>query len=256
MQTRSSAWLVGVSALLVSCSHTAPQSAAYAVVASFPLTKDSDQVEGRLELLEDARIQPTMREAIAEAYGGDPCADHPAPSLQSFCATPNHGPLKPAALRLVDARGRVVARDTAVRPLASLAAIRLYGRPRRTYLFTVDLSAGFGSYSGPYTRLSEPDSIGFGWVTADSGGVPGDTIGLSSTLKTAWRAEPREDGRGQDLLMVMCRPDFSAPGSAQNAFLVTFRRYTFDGRRWLLLQRQEHGCYESDDDFPPQAEFP
>jgi hypothetical protein len=148
-----------------------------------------------------------------------------------------------------------VATVTAERPLADLAVVRLYGSERRTYLFTVDLSAGVGSYSGPFTRLAEPDSQGFGWLLADSARM-GDTITLVSTLKTAWRVMPRADGRGQDLLMVLCRPDMSAPDSLKPRFLLTFKRYTFDGQRWGLRQRQQPGCYESDEPFPAAANFP
>lgn len=120
----------------------------------------------------------------------------------------------------------------------------------------MDLSAGLGSYSGPYARLAEPDVRGFGWLTADSAGVAEDTITLVSTLKTAWRTAPRTDGRGQDLLMILCRPDFSAPDTVPARFVLTFKRFTFSGQRWELRQRQTPGCYESDEPFPPANRFP
>jgi hypothetical protein len=232
----------------------------YAVHVDYPLTHGPDRVAGRLELLEDARIRPAMRTAIADAVGGDPCADSPPPALQSLCGTagrPAH--LQPALLRLLDDRGHVVAERTAERPLAELTDARLYGTERRTFLFTVDLSAGIGSYSGPYTRLAEPDARGFAWLTADGAGgadFANDTITLVATLKTAWRRAPRADGRGEDLLMVMCRPDLAAADSATDAFLLTFERYSFDGGRWVLRKRQERGCYESDEDFPAVTRFP
>lgn len=95
--------------------------------------------------------------------------------------------------------------------MADLGVARLYGSARRTYLVTVDLSSGAGSYSGPYTRLAEPAGGSFGWVTAvDSLGARADTITLVQTLETVWRAVPRTDGRGQELLMVRCRPELEA----------------------------------------------
>jgi hypothetical protein len=211
---------------------------------------------GRLELLEDARIRPEMRSAIGEAYGGDPCADKPSSVLRRLCSAPSHAALRPAILRLLDGQGRVVSADTAERPLGDLAAVRLYGSMRRAYLFTVDLSAGIGSYSGPYTRLADPDSGGFGWLVADSAGVANDTITLVSTLKTAWRAVARADGRGQDLLMVLCRPDLAGPDTGDVRFTLTYERFTFDGRRWTLRRRQREGCYESGEPFPADSLFP
>ncbi len=203
--------------LLASCvADTQPSG--YTARLSLPLMLGPDRIAGRLELLEDERIRPAMRTAIAEAYGGDPCEDRPPAVLQALCRTAEKLPLRPALLRLRNAHGDVMATRIAERPLADLAAIRLYGSDRHTYLFTVDMSAGAGSYSGPYTRLAEPDALGFGWLLADSANAATDTITLVSTLKTAWRAAPRSDGRGQDLLMVLCRPDFSVPDSLGAAF--------------------------------------
>lgn len=224
----------------------------YAARTSYSLTPGPDHMAGRIELLEDARIRPAMQKAITEAYGGDPCENGSDTVLKSLC-TPGHAALRPAVLRLLDARGRVLATQVAERPLANLAVATLYGSPRRSYMFTVDLSAEMGSYSGPYTRLAEPDGRSFGWLVADSAGVA-DTITLVSTLKTDWRAVARPDGRGDDLLMVRCRPDLSVRDSA--AFVLTFQRFTFDGQRWMLYSRQEPGCYESDEPFPARSKFP
>jgi hypothetical protein len=242
--------------VLVTGCAVASASDGYAVRLSLPLAPGPDRIRGRLELLEDERIRPEMRTAIAESFGGDPCAEHPPAVLQPLCGAARRRPLRPALLRLRNARGDVTATRTAERPLAELSAQLLYATQRRTYMFTVDLSAGIGSYSGPVVRLAEPDSLGFGWLLADSAGVATDTITLVSTLKTAWRAVSRADGRGEDLLMVLCRPDFSPADSSTARFLLTFKRYTFDGQHWLLRQRQQPGCYESDQPFPAVSNFP
>lgn len=245
-----------VCVVLSACASGASLPNGYVARVSLPLAPGPDRMRGRLELLEDARIRPAMRPAISEAFGGDPCAEGPEAVLRSLCDGSGHSPLRPALLRLLDARGRIVTTYTAERPLADLSVTRLYGSERRTYVFTVDLSAGVGSYSGPYTRFAEPEAGSFGWLTADGAGVATDTITLVSTLKTAWRATPRVDGRGEDLLMVMCRPDLAAPDSSTDGFILTFRRYTFDGRHWLVRQREVRGCYESDEAFPAAARFP
>lgn len=238
---------------------TAPEG--YAVRAAYTLVPGPDRMSGRIDLLEDARIQPSMRTAISEAWGGDPCVDNPVPVLAPLCDVSHRTALRPALLRLLDATGRVVASDTLERPLADLGVANLYGSARSSYKLTVDLTAGIGTYSGPYTRFAEPDSDAFGWVMdVDTFGRAPDTLTLVSTPKTAWRAVPRADGRGLDFLMVLCRPDFEAPDSAADSlrFLLTFERFTFDGRRWERRRRQEHGCWESRDssDFPARTRFP
>lgn len=121
-------------------------------------------------------------------------------------------------------------------------------------MYTIDLSAGAGSYSGPYTRFAEPTGDGFGWLMADSAGVL-DTLTMVSTLKTAWEAVRHRSDPNAELLMVRCRPNLSVPADSV-AFTLTFERFTFDGMRWRLRARSEPGCYESDEPFPPESKFP
>ena len=233
----------------------------YAARARFKLAPEADATSGRLELLEDARIRPEMREAIREAWGGDPCAELHDAVLEPLCAATRDAPLRPALLRLLDADGRVVATRAAERPLADLEATAWRGPARRVYVFTVDQSTGAGSYSGPVALVAEPDARGFGWaVASDATGSAADTLALVTTLKSAWRAVPRADGRGAELLVVRCRPDFTpAAASPQGGgFVLTFERFAHDGTRWVRHRRQEPGCWEDDGDasFPARARFP
>lgn len=229
----------------------------YAVRQSYVLTPPRDHMRGRIELLEDARMRPEMREAITGAYGSDPCANRPPSVLAALCSDPHRAPLRPAVLRLVDAGGHVVAARTLERPVAELGGAGLYGnngRDRRSYTLTVDLSAGAGSYSGPYTRFVDPDEHGFNWLLVDSAGVA-DTLTMVSTLKTRWAILRDQTDPYAQFLMVRCRPDINAPVHSV-AFLTTFERITFDGTHWRLHARSEPGCYESDEPFPPRSKFP
>ena len=252
--------VVTVASLLAASSLSA-QPSGYATRTRFELSLGPDRVHGRLELLEDARITPSMRQAIAESYGMDPCASTPlATALEPLCRRGTRLPLRPALLRLLDASGRVLATRQGERPLGELTVARLYGSSRRTYLFTVDLNAGGGSYSGPLTRLAEPSGHTFGWVMAADSAGAADTLTLVSTLKSGWRAVPSASGRGEDLLQVRCRPDLSAPAASSQPvhFVVTFERYTFDGQQWQRRRRQEPGCWEAEDStsFPARGRFP
>ena len=226
----------------------------YALRKSYELTPPRDHMTGRIELLEDVRIRPEMRKAITEAYGGDPCAAHPPSVLGALCGDPHHAPLRPAMLRLIDADGRVIATRLLDRPLAFLGGANLYEDRRSSYAVTVDLSAGAGSYSGPYTRFAEPDRRGFNWILVHSAGIT-DTLTMVSTLKTRWEILRDQTDSHAQFLVVRCRPAADAPAGSV-AFTVTYERVMFDGARWHLLARSEPGCYESDEPFPPRSKFP
>jgi hypothetical protein len=249
----------GLALLLVAaaCSPR-PVQPAYAVQTAFAVTRGRDGVDGRVELLQDARIRPAMHEAIREAYGDDPCSADPPPVLRDLCPPRGRRPLLPARLRLVDASGRVVESRAFERPLAELSVAHLYADARPTYLATVDLSAGFGSYSGPLTRPVEVRDGRLRWLTAlDARTQRDDSLFLVLTLKTGWRLIPRAAG-GRDILQAACRPDFDAPSSAsvEQRFIITFEHYTFDGRRWVKRSRSERGFWEYEDTFPSRDRFP
>lgn len=215
-----------------------------------------------VQLLEDARIQPSMRQAIGEAYAGDPCAaDPPARVLARLCSEHPRRPLRPALVRLVDPSGRGIDSVAMERPLADVSIAYLYGDDTRpTFPVTVDLSAGFGSYSGPATRLADVRGGRLEWLTArDAATGKTDTITLATALKTAWRLVPAGGGR-LDILQVLCRPDFDAPAGSDIAaqFILTFERYSWDGSRWVRYSRSEHGFweFEGEETFPERTRFP
>src|SRR5437763_3880493 len=92
--------LAALPTILVACAQRESAPDGYAPRVALPLARGPDHVQGRLELLEDARIRPEMRAAIAEAYGGDPCAEQPPLVLHSLCSAPGKQALRPAVLRL------------------------------------------------------------------------------------------------------------------------------------------------------------
>ena len=250
-----------VALLLVAgaCTRTEP-TAEYAVRASFPLTQARDRIAGRVELLEDARIKPAMRQAIRESYAEDPCSGDSRALLPQICRDGEPRVLA-ALFRVVDGTGKTLAARRLERPLAELTVARLAPDANQTYLLTVDLSAGIGSYSGPVTRLAEVRGGRLRWLTAyDAASGRADTVHLVSTLKTAWRFAPGTRGVGREMLQVACRPDFNAPPDAavEQAFIITFERYAFESGRWVRHARSEHGFWEMDgeESFPPRARFP
>jgi len=144
--------------------------------------------------------------------------------------------------------------------VAEVTSVHLYGDRRATYLVTVDLGAGLGSYSGPVTRLAEVRQGQLHWVQGWDVRLEQDSeLRLLSSLKTAWRLVPRRDGRGQEILLLACRPDISAAANTSSGqqFLLAFVRYSFDGSRWRRYERTEPGFWEDGDaPFPDRSRFP
>lgn len=212
-------------------------------------------LSGRVELLEDARITPAARSAIAAAYavGGRPCVDERAEGA-NFCASVERVPLRPAIVRLVGTRGNDLGQATLERATASLG--RMPVSQRDTVLaVTVDLSAGAGSYAGPVVRFVNATAGRLAWTRAiDTNGTSAD-LALVTTLKTGWRLNAGSSR--PEILLVACRPDFSRPAAGGNVlFVVTYSRLYESGGEWHRLDRRVAGFWENEGDFPARSLFP
>ncbi len=220
---------------------------------SLAVTKDPTGVDGAVELLEDARIR---REQLKpeQRLGGDPCAPVGGAPSPAFCE--NVKALRFARVRLVSSDGVELSTLTLERPLASVEMVHLR-TDVPSYQVTVDLTAEFGSYSGPSTRFAEVTNGKLQWLSAievQSGKpVP---VAVATTLKTEWNLSPTASG-AKEILQIDCRPDFDAsPPDADLAFAVTLSRFAFEGDRWQRHTRSKRGCWEVDDAFPTRALFP
>ncbi len=219
------------------------------------VTKDLTGVDGAVELLEDARIRPEQLKP-EQMLGGDPCspvADAPTPA---FCEAVKKA-LRFARVRLVSRDGLELSTLTLERPLASIEMVHL--RPDMpSYQVTVDLSAGFGSYSGPTTRFAEVTNEKLQWLSAIDVHT-GKTVPVAGaiTVKTAWKLSPTASG-AKELLKIACRPDFDAspPDAADLVFSIILSRFAFEGDRWQMHTRRKRGFWENDDGFPTRAQFP
>src|SRR5882724_4850066 len=109
------------------------------VTHSRALSKAAGGIDGALQLLQDARLTPSLRKQL----WGSGEASSDGVTFQN------------AAIRTVSPDGKTLESEVLERPLATLESVHLYGDSRTTYLITVDYSAGFGSYSGPATLLLE-----------------------------------------------------------------------------------------------------
>lgn len=158
-----------------------------------------------------------------------------------------------ARLLLVGKNNVPVAAQELERPLAKIAAVQLVGGRPASFALTVDYSSGIGSYSGPATRFFDVIAGSMQWLQAkDNTTGKLQEIRVASTLKTEWQPFPH--GRNQDLLEVSCRPRFK--DEQDDSFEVTYKRYRFNGRGWLLYSRSEKGLWENEGTFPQESLFP
>jgi len=222
-----------------------------AVAKSLTLTAALDGFNGQLELLEDVRLTPDLEKTLWGSGGPDMALDQSDPRYKDFTSTP----LRKAVLRLRDAHRKIVAEKTLEREQARIRFEQLYSG-LRTILVTTDLSAGFGSYAGPLTELLEVAGGRLETIiakNAESG--LSKPIRLLSTLKTAWKLVPTASDQNnlKDILEVACRPDFD---SKDAKFFVTYTRYHWDGKGWIVLTRKVHGFWEDEGSFPALGRFP
>jgi hypothetical protein len=219
------------------------------VKASINLTSASDGFAGRLELLEDSRLTADLDKVLWESGGPEIALDGKDLRYRELTAVP----LLHAALRLLDNHSRVIQEMTLEREQARIRTEQL-GSGHRTILVTTDLSAGFGSYSGPVTELLDVSRGKIVVVSArDSQSGKISPIYLPNTLKTAWKVAPAtaRSGASKDILEVACRPNADA-----SRFYVTYTRYHWNGTGWIAFSLETQGYWEDDGKFPSAERFP
>ncbi|MGA8939409.1 MAG: hypothetical protein WB439_09615, partial [Acidobacteriaceae bacterium] len=120
----------------------------------------------------------------------------------------------------------------------------------------VDYSAGFGSYSGPITNLVEVKNGRLQWVEAtDARTGKRGTISLMESLKTRWKFVDARGGKGKQILLAECRPDWSSAKDDPD-FRITYARFYFDGTRWFVTKRTVKGYSDFEQGFPSRVNFP
>jgi hypothetical protein len=236
-------------------------SSGYRINKAISVSSVAGVAATRLELLEDERLTPKIRETWQGVGAAMSCAE-PAddPDVARLCASFAEHPLRGALLRLVSESQGVLDQRLFEREVADLTPARLYDAGPAVFAVTVDYSVGFGSYAGPTTSFVEPSRGQLRWLAAydSSTGKPAE-VRLPRTLKSDWQTVPRPGGL--DILAVRCQPNVGneSPthlGGGGLSFVVIYERYHFDGSRWLRQQRQEAGFWESDHEFPANEKFP
>jgi hypothetical protein len=236
-----------------------PHAPQYKIAAQLPLALAEDHIEGRIQILEDARLTPALLEKL---WGmGDIDFDED-PQLIAFKAEP----LRNAEVRLTTRAGTTTGAIKLERPLARLKSTQLYATPDRTFLITVDYSAGFGSYNGPITLLLEVRNGRLEWLKATEQTTGKKyQITLMQSLKTVWKIVPSTRAEGKEILLASCRPDWDSPTfkhinpsvkSTDRDFWLIYTRYFFNGTNWVEVERRRHGFADFEEGLPSRSKFP
>jgi hypothetical protein len=220
-------------------------------VKSAPKAGDS---VGAVEFLEDDRIRFEQLPRDGGVLGGNPCDPVLEELVPPFCRALK-GRLRQAQLRLVTDDGHELSTLEIERPIAIVEPVALRA-DIASFQVTVDLSAGFGSYSGPLSKFAEVKDGTLRWLAAlDASTGKTTDISVMSSLKTAWKLAAAVGG-DREILEVACRPDHEAPTTDAGAeFLVRLTRYAVEAGQWQRYVRVEKGFWEDDDKFPDTSRF-
>jgi hypothetical protein len=213
------------------------------VYASVALVPEANGSHGRLQLLQDKRLTPALRDYIA---GGGYCDERPA-AHPAFCESVDREPLHPAIVRLLDATGQEIAARPMRRELAFLKTVYLYGTPKPTYLVAVDLRAGAGGWAPVCTYLAEVEHGKLQWLSSilASDGTRFE-ITLCDSFHAMWRIVPSRRGRGKDIVFVNAGVDGT----------LGLGRYVWEGKSGRLAISRSAGSWDTEHAFPGLRQFP
>jgi hypothetical protein len=219
--------------------------------------------ERRLQVMEDARLTPGMRQVM---WGGPKEPKEISGALGLADSDPviaalAKDPVKPAMLRLTDAAGKVLTErrfDCALGELNDSPLPQTDGAATQpVWALGIDCHTATGLYEGLVTRFFTLGGDRFAWqkLRDPAGGDPIELTLLNSP-KIGWHlaSQPRVD----DVLSVSGQPDMShldAKGVPQG-MIVDLVRYHFAGGLWQRSDREMPGDWSRGEAFPPASAFP
>jgi len=233
--------------LLLAAPAWADEPAGFAIHQSLALDQATFGIDGALQILEDSRIRPRLRDDMwQETTDPDLVLSEDDPLRTALAKAP----LQSAHLRLIDATGTVVADQALGVPLGDIDRQQLHdGAP--TFLVSADHSLGIGAYAGLETVLM---TVEHGQLLPEA--LPGGKV-LDRSLKNGWRivddTNPGPDGSpatGKLIQAVACHPNWDNPAWAETQeFVVDLTTYSF-AAGWHATTKTAVGFWESDQDWP------
>ncbi|MDM8543250.1 hypothetical protein QUF90_19415 [Desulfococcaceae bacterium HSG9] len=234
-----------VSAEDVSIAPVEPAAGCYRITKSYPLTEDVHGIDGVLQLLQDSRIP----EDVYDKQLGSGFRDMYIYNEDLLRLFKDNPPLGSVLRILLKGKGYHILRESHTYdgvPLALLEDAVLSGGGRPTYLFTQDLSIGWGSYAGPMTIFYEVSNGKLKPLEYfDDKTKKKKRIAVMKSLKTDWKLVKTKDGKTTDILEVASRP-----ANPEGEFVIYYDRFYFNGKQWVRYRRMEKGSWDMESDFP------
>ena len=230
---------------MIACNAADKRQQAYEITQEFGLSQEENGMNGKIELLMDVRLTPSVREQLWDKGDWSFVLSSESELFKDFSTFPPRN----AKLIIRDETGKVVAERALERPLASLEECGPNRGGKGGYLLTVDFSIGSGSYNGPGTTLLQVLNRTFLYAEAINVATrKRKVIRLTKSLKSDWRIETRSERT--EILSLSSHP------ANNDNFVSDYVRYSFDGTQWLEYRQQKAGLWESDQPFPPRSAFP
>ena len=253
---------------LAACSPGKPIE--YVVHQSTIVTDAGKPSERRIEILEDARLTPAMREAM---WGG---SKDPADFLSASGVTADAALKKSfaetetrhALIRLIDLDGKALAER---RLDCELAATSDHPLPqtggRQVWALGNDCSTGEGLYAGLITHFFTVEGDKIVWQHyVDKATGEDEELTVVQAARITWHLMPKD--HADDILEVSSHPDFTdprfqklKPGEELPTDLpdvVDYIHYRADGQGgWIRQQRTaKNTTWDIRQDFPAISAFP
>jgi hypothetical protein len=260
--------LSALAVTLAACSPGKPIE--YVVHQSVVVADAGKPTERRVEILEDARLTPAMRDAM---WGGskNPADFLVAPGVKADDALKKsfgETETRHALVRLIDLDGKALAER---RLDCELAAMSDHALPqpggRQVWALGNDCATGDGLYAGMITHFFTVEADKIVWQHyKDATNGEDEELTVVQAPRITWHLMPKD--RAEAILEVSCHPDFSdprfqsaKPGEELPTDLpdvVDYIRYRADGQGgWIRLQRTvKNRTWDIRQDFPAESEFP
>ena len=221
----------------------------YSIHQSVPVHGRSTQIMGYLQVLEDARLTPDLREAM---WG----FNEPLESLESLGYAKDdplfdsfyRNQIKTVRIRLNNPAGHRVDEREFDEPLGQIEAEKINLRGSVAYLVTINRGNGSGAYTG-HTCVAVISRGKVRWqsVVDDKTRKRNELI-LSRSMRADWRIA--EDASGHRTIVAVADRFPATEG------VVDYMRIVFRNGQWHRITRSEIGSWENENNFPDLSKFP
>lgn len=224
----------------------------YSIVQSIKLQKNFSGIDGKIEVLRDARITGDV--FIRQAKGFTPdVPDNDAKLKEMF----EKAPIRPIVLRVVAANGKIIDSKALECISAEFKAVRLYANAKQSYQITCDYD-NFAPYDGDEDSFFEVSKGKIQRLEAfDSKTGEKVEMAFVDSHRVGWKIAHVGAGKNRDILSVFTGWKTNEANENESGFVVSYQRFHFDGKRWVRYERKvEEDYWEDEFDFPENAKFP